>query len=64
GSVLPISVRLRGEYGIEDVCLSIPVRVGIEGAGERLQIPLSDDEHRALVSSADTLKSSLCSLSL
>jgi L-lactate dehydrogenase len=64
GSVLPISVRLRGEYGIENVCLSIPVRVGIKGAGERLQIPLSDDEHQALVDSAETLKKSLSSLSL
>ena len=55
-SVLPISVRLHGEYGIEDVCLSIPVAVGIDGAGERVPVPLSSDEQRALVASADTLK--------
>jgi len=64
GSVLPVSVRLRGEYGIENVCLSIPVRVGIKGAGERLQIPLSEDEHRALIDSAKTLKENLRSISL
>ena len=64
GSVLPISVRLRGEYGIEGVCLSIPVTVGIHGAGGRLPIPLGDAERQALVSSADTLKRSLSSLDL
>ena len=56
GSVLPISVRLHGEYGIEDVCLSIPVAVGIDGAGGRVPLPLSDDEQQALAASADTLK--------
>ena len=63
-SVLPISVRLHGEYGISDVCLSIPVAVGISGAGERVPVPLSDDEHRALVASVDTLKRLIRSLSL
>ena len=62
-SVLPISVRLHGEYGIDDVCLSIPAAVGINGAGGRVPMPLSDDEQKALVASADTLKQSLRSLS-
>lgn len=64
GSVLPISVRLHGEYGVNDVCLSIPVAVGINGAGERIPVPLNDDEQQALVASADTLKRSIRSLSL
>lgn len=64
GSVLPISVRLHGEYGIDDVCLSIPVAVGIGGAGDRVPLPLSEDEHRALVKSANTLKRRIGSLSL
>ncbi len=63
-SVLPISVRLHGEYGVEDVCLSIPVAVGINGAGERIPVPLNGDEQKALVASADTLKRSIRSLSL
>lgn len=64
GSVLPISVRLHGEYGIDDVCLSIPVAVGIEGAGARAPIPLSDDEKKALTASAETLRTLLRSISL
>lgn len=64
GSVLPISVRLYGEYGIENVCLSIPVAVGIEGAGGRVPLPLDDDELRALRASADTLRPFLRQLAL
>jgi L-lactate dehydrogenase len=64
GSVLPISVRLHGEYGIRNVCLSIPVAVGISGAGERVALPLNDDEQQALVTSAKTLKGWIGSLSL
>lgn len=63
-SVLPISVRLHGEYGIDDVCLSIPVTVGIHGAGGRVPIPLEESEQQALVSSAETLKQCLHSLAL
>ncbi len=63
GSVLPISVRLHGEYGIEEICLSIPVAVGIHGAGERMPLPLDDDEMEALQASAEALKRVLRSLS-
>ena len=64
GSVLPISVRLHGEYGIDEVCLSIPVAVGIHGAAGRVPIPLDDTEQQALVSSAETLRRCLRSLDL
>ncbi len=63
-SILPISVRLHGEYGISDVCLSIPVTVGIDGAGTRLPAPLDDKEKQALIASADTLKQFLRNLAL
>jgi L-lactate dehydrogenase len=55
---------LHGEYGIDDVCLSIPVTVGIHGAGGRVPIPLEDAERQALVNSAETLKTCLRSLDL
>jgi len=61
--VLPITVRLHDEYEIDDVCLSIPVRVGIEGAGERLPTPM-DEELRALVGFGDVLKGLVRSIAL
>jgi len=64
GSVLPVSVRLHGEYGIDGVCLSIPVAIGAAGAGERLPIPLNEGELAALHHCAATLKESLAEIGL
>lgn len=61
-SILPVSVRLQGEYGIENVCLSIPACVGISGLGERVPPTLADTELDALRHSATVLRQSLDSL--
>ena len=58
-SVLPVSIRLKGEYGIDDVCLSVPTCVGISGLGARVLPRIADDERQALLRSAETLKESL-----
>lgn len=61
-SVLPVSVRLAGEYGIDDVCLSIPVAIGLRGVGERVCPTLGDEELKGLRHSADVLKESLAGI--
>jgi len=61
-SVLPVSVRLAGEYGIDDVCLSIPAAVGIHGVGDRVLPALSHEELPALRRSGDVLKESLAGI--
>lgn len=63
-SVLPVSVRLSGEYGMADVCLSIPCVVGIEGVEARVPPDLSADERDGLHASAEVLKRSLAELDL
>ncbi|HBD68517.1 MAG TPA: L-lactate dehydrogenase [Treponema sp.] len=55
-SVLTISTMMNGEYGISDVCLSIPAVVGRNGITSRLIAPLTDDEIASLKHSADCLK--------
>ena len=55
-SVLTISSLLEGEYGISDVCLSIPAVVGRNGIKGRIAVPLLDNEVAALRNSADALK--------
>lgn len=55
-SILTISTHLSGEYGIEDICLSLPTLVGKDGAGKVLEIPLSSDELAKLTDSARVLK--------
>jgi len=57
-SVMPISTRPNGAYDIDDVCLSVPCVVGIEGVEARVTPTLSDDERRALQASAETLTQS------
>lgn len=55
-SVLTISTMLDGEYGINDVCLSIPAVVGRNGITSRIVAPLTDSEIASLKHSADCLK--------
>ncbi len=63
-SILPVSVRLEGEYGLSDVCLSIPASVGLEGISNRVVLVLNDEELRALEHSASVLKESLAGIDL
>ena len=55
-SMLPVSVELNGEYGLNGVALSIPSIVGRSGVEQILEIPLSVQEKRMLIRSADSLK--------
>ena len=45
---LPVSVVLKGEYGIADVVVGVPARLGRSGVVEVLELPLTDDELAAL----------------
>jgi len=55
-SILPVSVLLNGEYGIDDVYLSLPVVLGERGAEKILTPMISDDELGKLHNSAAVLK--------
>ncbi|WP_194784849.1 L-lactate dehydrogenase [Actinomyces haliotis] len=54
--VLTISPVLQDWHGISDVCMSVPTIVGREGAGRRLELPLTDDELTRLTESASRLR--------
>jgi len=55
-SVLPLSTTLEGEYGIEDVALSLPCILAQDGLSKQLEIPLNEEELEALSRSAASLK--------
>lgn len=55
-SVLTISIYLQGEYGIEDIVLSVPCIVSEQGVEKILEAQLTKDEHKALKNSAGVLK--------
>ncbi|HET9323582.1 MAG TPA: malate dehydrogenase [Gaiellaceae bacterium] len=54
--VLPCTAYLEGEYGIEDLYMGVPVKLGVEGIEEVLELELSDDEQRQLQASADAVR--------
>lgn len=56
-SILPVSVLVQGQYGIEDVVLSLPAIVGKNGIEKIVPIELNEDELKKLKESADVIAS-------
>ncbi|MFC1820122.1 malate dehydrogenase [Thermodesulfobacteriota bacterium] len=50
--ILPCAVYLEGEYGIDNLFIGVPVKLGEKGVEEVIQIKLTDDEEKALLNSA------------
>ena len=63
-SILPISTMMHGDFGIEDVCLSMPTILSAEGVETHIPIELSGKEYENLEKSADTLKKIIAGLDL
>ncbi len=55
--ILPCAAYLTGEYGIKDLFIGVPVKLGANGAEEIIEIELTDDEAAALNRSADAVRS-------
>ena len=63
-SILPISSMMHGEYGIEDITLSMPAIVGANGLETHVPISLSEEEALKLKESANKLKEVAAGLDL
>ena len=50
--ILPCAVFLQGEYGIKDLFVGVPVKLGAGGAEQVIEITLEPDEQSALDKSA------------
>jgi malate dehydrogenase len=50
--VLPCAVYLEGEYGVKDLFMGVPVKLGVGGAEEVIEITLTKEENAALQKSA------------
>ena len=55
-TVLPVCVRLEGEYGLRDVCLGVPVQLGRGGAERVIEQPLAPEERTALAAAAEQVR--------
>ena len=54
--ILPCSVFLQGEYGIRDLFVGVPVKLGAKGMEQIVQIKLTPEEDAALKKSAGAVK--------
>jgi malate dehydrogenase len=54
--VLPCTAYLEGEYGIEDLYMGVPVKLGAGGIEEIVKLGLSEEEQRLLHESADAVR--------
>jgi malate dehydrogenase len=50
--ILPCAVYLNGEYGINNLFIGVPVKLGEKGAEQVIEIELTEDESKALHASA------------
>ena len=57
GTALSVSTMMHGEYGVDDVCLSILALVDRTGVRGKILNPLTEEEMAKLRTSADKLKS-------
>ncbi len=55
--ILPVSVHLTGQYGLNDIYLSVPTILGKDGAKEIVEIKLTNEEQKALEASAKVIRS-------
>jgi malate dehydrogenase len=54
--VLPASAWLMGEYGLRDVYLGVPVKIGRGGIEQILEVTLTDSERAQLTTSAEAVR--------
>jgi len=54
--ILPVCVELKGEYGMKDVFLGVPVKLGKEGIEEIIEVNLNNEEMELLTASSNAVK--------
>ena len=57
--LLPIASYLEGQYGLEDLFIGVPTRLGCNGVESIVELELSDGEQSALHASAQSVKTNI-----
>ena len=63
GEVMPVCAWMGGQYGISDVYLGVPARLGREGVTEVVELPLTESETAELREAAEAVRSKQADLS-
>jgi len=54
--IFPCCVRLNGEYGLNDIFLGVPVKLGKNGIEQKIELKLNEEETASLNTSADHVR--------
>ncbi len=57
--ILPCAAWLTGQYGVQNLFMGVPVKLGASGVEEIIEIGLTPDERNAFHSSAEAVRSSV-----
>ncbi len=55
--LMPACAYLNGEYGLNDICVGVPVKLGQGGIKEIVELDLPEEKREALHESAETVRS-------
>jgi malate dehydrogenase len=62
--ILPCAACLDGEYGLKDVAIGVPLKLGRKGIQQIVELKLTSDEKNRLANSAESVKKQIDSLTL
>ncbi len=62
--VIPSAVHLSGQYGVADLFIGVPARLGAGGVEEIIELELDADEQKAFNTSVETVKGLIAELEL
>jgi malate dehydrogenase len=60
--ILPCAVLLNGEYGIDNLFVGVPVKLGKNGVEQIIELKLQPDEMKALKESAEHVRENCAKL--
>lgn len=60
--LIGVSAYLNGEYGIEDICIGVPCRLGKEGVEKIVELDLNKEERSHLLKSAESIRNNIESI--
>ena len=62
--IIPCCAYLEGEYGLNDICFGVPVKLGAQGIEEIIELKLNAEEMEAVKKSAEGVNKSINELGL
>jgi malate dehydrogenase len=57
--ILPVSIRLQGEYGLDAIAVSVPAQIGEGGVKKIISVRMSAEEEKGFLDGANDLRASL-----